>query len=154
MNTEDRPMTHDAALAVADGTGSCIFAATGGQCFNTAHFREMTFPERVQLDINNLRSGVISLRAIVLAPAAAVRIANLLDALLIDCTRQEQELNKLEAAVRELRNTQRAYMTARAERGGKDRAYDDTLNALGRAVSIAASNVDSVVEEINEARAV
>lgn len=95
MKGDDNPTIHDTALALADGTGSCIFAP-GGQCCNQAHSRAMTFTERVQLDINNLRSGVVSLRAIVLAPAAAVRIANLLDELLQDCTEQERRLNELE----------------------------------------------------------
>jgi hypothetical protein len=96
MKGADRPVTHDAVLAVADGTGSCIFGATGGQCFNPAHFRETTFAERVQLDIDNLRKGALSARAIVLAPEAATRIANLLDELLQDCIEQERRLNELE----------------------------------------------------------
>jgi hypothetical protein len=97
---DDNPTIHDSALALADGTGSCIFAL-GGQCCNQAHYRTMTFSERVNADIGNLRKGVLSARAIVLTTGAATRIANFLDELLKDCTEQERRLNKLEQSAAE-----------------------------------------------------
>lgn len=86
---------HDTNLAVADGTGPCIFGA-GNRCYNEAHHREMTFIERVQSDIDDLRKGVVTARVVVLTTEAATRIANLLDELLQDCIEQERRLNKRE----------------------------------------------------------
>lgn len=53
----------------------------------------------------------------------------------------------LVTSVRTLRTAQRAYMTARAERGGKNRVYDDSLNVLGRAVAEAANDVDLALKD-------
>jgi hypothetical protein len=53
-------------------------------------------------------------------------------------------------AARELRAAQRAYMTARALRGGATRVYDTDLNVLGRAVAESAGRVDQEIAKQEE----